>query len=324
MPTRVEIQHRNRYEFDGLVTLGPHTIRLRPAQHTPAEINDFELKIHLSGESASHYLHWQSDAINNRIGRLVVPSKVSSLEVVATFVANLAQHNPFDFFVDPSSERYPFSVRWDSVLHSFLDVAEPTASLKTFCETISSQPRTVDFLVGLNKAICRSIAYEEREQPGIQSCSETISRRTGSCRDTAWLMVNVLRSFEIPARYVAGYLIELKTPENAAEPNPIAEDTVNYHAWVDAFLPGAGWIGLDPTSGYLTAEQHIPLAVGVGPSNVTAIEGSHSPGAPFFSSEMSISRMPEDATVTRTYEPGGRTPSRICSQDPTGPSVSAT
>ena len=126
---------------------------------------------------------------------------------------------------------------------------------------------TVPFLADLNAAVHRDVAYSERMESGVQTPDETLRAAIGSCRDSAWLLVSLLRQYGIAARFVSGYLVQL-TPE---------ADTTDLHAWTEAYLPGAGWVGLDPTSALFAGEGHIPLAATPRPSSAAPITGATEP-----------------------------------------------
>jgi transglutaminase-like putative cysteine protease len=214
---------------------------------------------------ANHILHWQQDPYSNFLARLLFPEKTRELTTEIDLVAELSPVNPFDYVLEPEAEKYPFkyapSLARD--LEPFLALQPASQLLRRFLEKVrweNARP-TVGFLVDLNRRLRDQIGYVVRLEPGIQSCEETLSLGTGSCRDSAWLLVQILRHLGLASRFVSGYLIQLAPNETSLEaPAEATKDSVDLHAWAEVYLPGAGWIGFDPTSGLLAAEGHIPLA----------------------------------------------------------------
>ncbi len=300
MTTRIGFVHRTDYRFARPVTLGPHLIRLRPSPHTRTTISSYSLEI----IPDDHRLHWQLDPFGNWQARVFFLTPASRLQVTVDIIAELAVVDPFDFFVEPEAMTWPFAyeqaLRED--LAPYLETAPAGPAFAEMLESISRTPRyTVDFLVELNRRLAQSIGYVVRLEPGIQTLEETLSLGSGSCRDTGWLLVQLCRHLGIAARFVSGYLIQLASdPDGSDGP---ADDIPDLHAWAEVFLPGAGWIGLDPTSGMLTGEGHIPLAASPRPDHAAPITGTTELPSASFEHEMSVHRIGERPRPLRPFMP---------------------
>jgi uncharacterized protein (DUF2126 family)/transglutaminase-like putative cysteine protease len=291
MSIQVALNHRTQYRYDKAVSIGPQVIRLRPVPHCRTPILSYSLSV----TPAGHLLNWQLDAHNNHLARVLFPDKANEFVVEVDFVAELSPFNPFDFFLEPGFEDYPFEYAPELAkdLEPFrgLDPASPL--LQAFLGKISREERgTISFLVDLNRMVRSEIDYETRLDPGVQTCEQTLEKCTGSCRDSAWLLVQILRHLGIAARFVSGYLIQLAADERALEgPSGPQTDSADFHAWAEAFLPGAGWIGMDPTSGLFAGEGHIPLICTPNPSKAAPIEGTVEPANVDFGYSMSVRRL---------------------------------
>src|SRR5262245_22495847 len=260
MPIRVALNHKTEYTYDRLVNLQPHVVRLRPAPHCRTPILSYSLSV----EPETHFLNWQQDPYSNYLARLVFPEPAREMRVVVDLVAEMTAINPFDFFIEPQAARYPFP--YEPVLARelvpYLETLPAGLRLQELIEQLRRKDlRTVDYLVEINQHLQQAIRYIIRMEPGIQGCEETLTRRSGSCRDSAWLLVQILRNLGFAARFVSGYLIQLVADVKPLDgPAGTDRDFCDLHAWTEVYLPGAGWIGLDPTSGLLASEGHIPLA----------------------------------------------------------------
>jgi transglutaminase-like putative cysteine protease len=298
MVMHVALNHKTVYRYDRLVGLGPQIVRLRPAPHCRTRVVSYSLKI----EPKKHFINWQQDPFGNYLARLVFPDRTKDLSVEVDLVAEMAALNPFDFFVEPAAENFPFvyepALKKD--LAPYLECEHAGPHLRAWLASVSrNRTSTVNFLVDLNRRLQGEIAYVIRMEPGIQSCEETLSLRSGSCRDSGWLLVQILRHLGLAARFVSGYLIQLRPDVKALDgPSGAEHDFTDLHAWTEVYLPGAGWIGFDPTSGLLAGEGHLPLACTPDPQSAAPITGAVDPCEVEFGHELHVTRIFEQPRVT--------------------------
>ncbi len=301
MTIRVAIRHKTIYNFDRPVTLLPHVFRLRPAVHSRTPIKAYTLRI----EPKNHFINWQQDPFGNLLARVVFPEKCRKLSVEVEVIADMTVINPFDFFVEDYAENYPFN--YDSLtlkeLQPYLEIAEKGPLLKKWVKDFDISKRSInDFLVDINRTVFAAISYNIRMEVGIQSCEETLKIRSGSCRDSAWLLVQVLRHLGLAARFVSGYLVQLTADIKSLDgPSGPEHDFTDLHAWTEVYIPGAGWIGLDPTSGLLTGEGHIPLACTPDPASAAPVTGGTDKCEVEFEFSNTVERLHEDPRVTKPY-----------------------
>jgi uncharacterized protein (DUF2126 family)/transglutaminase-like putative cysteine protease len=301
MAIRVSLHHRTEYRYDRLVTLGPQIVRLRPAPHSRTPVQSYALKI----EPAQHFLNWQQDPQSNYHARLVFPEPTDHFVVDVGLVADMSVINPFDFFLEPTAEKFPFAYEpaLAHELRPFLETHPAGKLLEDYVAAIDRSERpTIGFLFDLNAQLQKLIRYTIRMEPGVQSPDETLSLCSGSCRDSAWLEVEILRRLGLAARFCSGYLIQLRPDEKPIDgPAGPEEDFTDLHAWTEVYLPGAGWVGLDPTSGLFAGEGHIPLAATPEPSAAAPVSGMVSESNVEFHHTMSVVRIHEDPRVTKPY-----------------------
>ena len=335
MPIRVALNHKTYYRYDRLVSLQPHVVRLRPAPHCRTPILSYSLKV----TPDDHFLNWQQDPYSNYLARLVFPELAQEFSVEVDLVAELTAINPFDFFVEPTAEKCPF-VYDPTLLRELSPYLETPAAGPLLAKLVAAHSgpatRTIDYIVEINQDLQQRIKYLIRMEPGVQTCEETLSTGSGSCRDSAWLLVQLLRQLGLAARFVSGYLVQLVADVAALDgPSGPSQDFTDLHAWAEVYLPGAGWVGLDPTSGLMAGEGHIPLACAAEPITAAAITGTFlfTPDPAKgkadavhedFSFSMSVARVLETPRVTKPYTDdqwraidglGEVVDARLCEQD---------
>jgi uncharacterized protein (DUF2126 family)/transglutaminase-like putative cysteine protease len=306
MAIHVALRHVTTYRYDRLVKLSPQIVRLRPAPHARSRILSYSLAV----EPAQHFINWQQDPFANYLARLVFPERTREFKVSVEVVAEMAVYNPFDFFLEDSAKAFPFAYAdWlKAELAPYRVAGELTPKLKAWVASVKAQTNaaqpmnTVDFIVGLNQRLQREIRYLIRMEPGVQTPEQTLALAAGSCRDSGWLLVQIFRHLGLAARFASGYLIQLKSDVKALDgPSGTEVDFTDLHAWCEVYLPGAGWIGLDPTSGLMAGEGHIPLACTPEPSSAAPIEGAVDESEVEFSHDMSVQRIFESPRVTKPY-----------------------
>ena len=264
MSLRFALTHRSTYRYARAVGLGPQLIRLRPAPQCRTPILSYALQV----EPATHWLHWQQDPLGNFMARVLMTEPVAAFSVTVDLTAEISTINPFDFFVEPEAANWPFIPEpWlaEQLLpYRRLDPLGPL--LDAFLQEIPRTPRgTVEFLVNLTARVHQRVAYVQRPEPGVWDTEKLLREGCGSCRDSSWLLVQMLRRLGFGARFVSGYLIEAVM---------LGRDDAELNAWAEVYLPGAGWIGLDPTSGLLAGAGHIPLAAAPDPASAAPISGT--------------------------------------------------
>ncbi len=301
MSIRVAVNHKTHYTYDRLVSLSPHTFRLRPAVHCRTPIEAYSLTI----RPENHFINWQQDPFGNYLARVVFLEPARELYVEVDLVADMTVINPFDFFMEEYAENFPFSYtpQLKKELIPYLEIKENGPLLQKWMSKVDrSEKRMVDFLVELNQQLWKDTAYTVRLEVGIQTCEQTLEKGLGSCRDTGWLLVQILRHLGLAARFVSGYLVQLTADLKSLDgPSGPKADFTDLHAWAEVYVPGAGWIGLDPTSGLFAGEGHIPLACTPDPVSAAPVTGATDKCEVEFSFDNSVRRIHEDPRVTKPY-----------------------
>jgi len=324
MSIHVALHHKTHYQYDRLVSLGPQVVRLRPAPHSRTRILSYSLRL----APEKYFINWQQDPQSNYLARLVFPEPTREFCAEVDLVAEMAVLNPFDFFLEPDAERFPFEYDpalgnelapfqrkcWltpkftkylAAIRRDFLGETKRRTKQQRLEVPFEQKPRTIDFLVAVNQRLCQDIKYTIRLEPGVQTPEESLEKLGGSCRDSAWLLCQLFRHCGLAARFVSGYLIQLKADQKSLDgPSGAEKDFTDLHAWTEVYLPGAGWIGLDPTSGLLAGEGHIPLACAPDPTSAAPISGVVDECKCTFSHEMTVSRILESPRVTLPYTEG--------------------
>lgn len=301
MGLHVAISHLTHYRYDRPVSLSPQIIRLRPAPHSRTPILNYSLRV----SPEKHFINWQQDPQGNYLARIVFPDKTTEFKIEVDLTADMVVINPFDFFLEPYAEAFPFvyEKHLKEELAPYLKVEKPDPKFKAYMDKVDLKPRaTVDFLMGLNQQLQSDISYLIRMEPGVQTPEETLTKLSGSCRDSAWLLVHMLRQLGLAARFVSGYLVQLVADVKSLDgPSGTAVDFTDLHAWTEVYLPGAGWVGLDPTSGLMAGEGHIPLAATPEPPSAAPLSGYSDACESTFEHHMEVTRVFEAPRVTKPY-----------------------
>lgn len=308
---KVRIQHSTTYRYAKPALLGPHVIRLRPSPQARTPLLAYNLDVATDAGRAraedAPELRWLDNPWGSREARVSFAAGVPVGELALTVDASFDVQpvNPFDFFVDGEAMEVPFAYgpAIERELAAFRAAPKATARFTDFAASVPFEGNTVNWLVALNQAVASTVGYVIREEPGVYTPEETLTAGRGSCRDSAQLLVAVLRQRGLAARFVSGYLIQLADEGNIPDlAKGVSEDVVDLHAWAEVYVPGAGWIGLDGTSGLLIGEGHVPLAYASDPELAAAVTGTSSEPSTGFAFSMTIARLGHEPRPTKPYE----------------------
>jgi hypothetical protein len=266
------IHHRTRHVYDSPVTFGDHHLYLRPRDSFSRRVVSFDLST-----TPEATFRWVMDAEGNLVRVCnfgLQPSTV--LEFDLTMVMEVEEVNPFDFILDADATGFPFmySESDQSVLASAMRSTSDFRVLPWFRGhgvAPDHHEDIVQFLADLNSTVHTKIAYVRRDEEGIQTPQETLSLGSGSCRDMAVLFVTGVRELGMAARFVSGYLYDPPDGDGHVFNRAVG----SMHAWVEVYLPGAGWKGFDPTNGILANGNFIPAAVSSDPKRVDPVQGTY-------------------------------------------------
>jgi transglutaminase-like putative cysteine protease len=271
MSIQISVQHETKYQYERPVFLTTHFLRLKPAAHCRTLVKAYSLII----RPENHLIHWQQDPFGNYLARVDFVEPVQELFIKVEFEADLTVINPVDFFLDEHAQFFPFEYKAQQKkdLCPYLEVVDQGPEIMQWLNKVNRSPQgIIEFLVMINQMVYQDVNYVIRMQPGVQTSEETLGTASGSCRDSAWLLVQILRHLGFAARFASGYLVQLADQPESTTPEQT--DSVALHAWAEVYIPGAGWIGLDPTSGLLAAEGHLPLACTPNPESAAPISGT--------------------------------------------------
>jgi len=293
---KIRIRHRTTYNYGTPVTFGQHKIMIRPREGHDLHIESSILEI-----SPAHTIHWMRDVEGNSIARVDFAETATQLMIYSELILEHYDSNPLDFILDETAVHYPFVYEPDSLpeLAPFMHIIYPkdAVRLKDWLNQFwkpGDHTETLALLQNVNRHINHTFQYQRRDEPGVQTPGETLQKNSGSCRDFATLFLEACRCWGLAARFVSGYMQCEATEAGGA----------STHAWIEVYLPGAGWKGFDPTSGILTGSQHVTVAVARNPENATPIAGSFTGPATAFQSIL------VDVNVVQIDKPALSVPAR--------------
>jgi transglutaminase-like putative cysteine protease len=283
---RIRIEHTTRYRYSEAVSLLPHTLHLRPREGHDLRLESSRLDI-----SPAFNIHWQRDVYDNSVAVVNFLALTTDLVITSEVVVEHYGEHPLNFMLADYSQRFPFSYdpieEVDLTPYKLSLFPQDHEALSKWVAGIYNPPDTIDtvqLLNTLNNKIANELQYRVREEPGVQSPAQTLSRGNGSCRDFATLFIEICRYYGFASRFISGYLLN----EGGDGGHP------STHAWSEIYLPGSGWLGFDSTSGLMVTGDHIATAVHRHPEAIPPVSGSFvgTPKAsPKLSVEVKVSRL---------------------------------
>lgn len=257
---KIEIRYAADYRYAERVSFSPHIFRVIPKVDRYLKVRSFQFQTNRNAVT-----HWRRDIFDNEIASVFYPGRSNNLRVRFRLKLEIEKKNAFGFLLESRALDLPFSYQPDElrVLAPYLG-SEPVPTLGFWTPPTSARP-TVETLVELNAALHEHLKYERREEGAARTTPETLALGRGACRDFSVVLVDALRGLGLAARFASGYLCEFGAEEKKA--------AGSLHAWVETYLPGAGWIGLDPTNGTFCDHHHLTAAIGVTPADISPIDG---------------------------------------------------
>lgn len=261
---RLRIQHVTEYQFPTEVILNQHRLLLRPREGHDVRIESSKLKI-----TPDYTIKWQRDVFDNSLAVVNFLERSDKLTIASEVVIQHYEQAPYDFLVEEYAVNYPFMYEQgeqvDLAAFQRMVFFNDQQTINNWLLQLGLYGmETFALLVKLNQAISNNFRYQMREEAGVQSPAQTLTQRSGSCRDYATLFIEACRSLGFASRFVSGYLHAPATEAGNA----------TTHAWVEVYLPGTGWKGFDPTAGEVTGNRHIAVAVARDPEAVPPVSGS--------------------------------------------------
>ena len=270
---KLKITKETLYTYEDLVSLSPHTLRIYPRLDLHFKVDQFHLQ-----SNSDAQIQYRRDLHDNLVAYCFYPTPSNRLGFRTTIELSVKEKNPFQFLLDSHGLKIPCHYKDEelAVLAPYITMAEKAKLPSPLAPTI---PRpTVETLVNINSWIFENIAYERRESSHRHTAAEILKRGSGSCRDFSTLLAETLRQNGLATRLASGFVWEGDKPKEEKKASS------SMHAWVDTYLPGAGWIGMDPTNGVLCDHHFVTTAVGRTESDIAPVNGSYYSNKPVTSS----------------------------------------